>query len=236
MGLLTILFSGLFKKYYQDRDWAVNHQVDHFKKSLFQFEDQLSTEIKYYQSITDTGGLVSLLNNGVDYHKSLEEQAIGIYIYEDENLKFWSSNKLVIPPADIKNGFIKTNNGFYLIHSKTKGGLRFIAQFFLKKEYDFENSYVSNSFNEELFLKKGWKILAEPVKGSLEIILMSGDSFHLLPTLSFIPPLNYFLICLEILGLIAFLLGMLLLSKYLSAKFKFLILLPIFILIRFLLL
>ena len=153
MGLLTILFSGLFKKYYQDRDWAVNHQVDHFKKSLFQFEDQLSTEIKYYQSITDTGGLVSLLNNGVDYHKSLEEQAIGIYIYEDENLKFWSSNKLVIPPADIKNGFIKTNNGFYLIHSKTKGGLRFIAQFFLKKEYDFENSYVSNSFNEELFLK-----------------------------------------------------------------------------------
>ena len=73
MGLLTILFSGLFKKYYQDRDWAVNHQVDHFKKSLFQFEDQLSTEIKYYQSITDTGGLVSLLNNGVDYHKSLED-------------------------------------------------------------------------------------------------------------------------------------------------------------------
>ena len=90
MGLLTILFTGLFKKYYQDRDWAVNHQVDHFKNALAQFEDQLSTEIKYYQSIIDTGGLVSLLSNGVDYHKSLEEQAIGIYIYEDENLKLWS--------------------------------------------------------------------------------------------------------------------------------------------------
>ena len=34
MGLALLLFSGLFKLYYQDRSWSVNHQANHFQEAL----------------------------------------------------------------------------------------------------------------------------------------------------------------------------------------------------------
>ena len=97
LGLALLLFSGLFKFYYQDHSWSVNHQVNHFQESLNKLDHRLFNEIDHYKSIIDTSGLEVLLTNDADYHKDLESEGIGVYIYSEDNLKFWSSNKFIIP-------------------------------------------------------------------------------------------------------------------------------------------
>ena len=96
-GLALLLFSGLFKLYYQDRDWLVNHQASHFQEALNDIDARLFEEIRYYKSIMDTAGLEALLQNDVSHHQFLESEGIAIYVYSDSNLKFWSSNKFIIP-------------------------------------------------------------------------------------------------------------------------------------------
>ncbi len=230
IGIGLIVFSSFFKLFYQNENWSVEHQVNHFEEEVNNVDNLLLNEIEHYYSIVDSGGLESLLKKGVDYHKHLEEEGIGVYIYSGENLKFWSTSKLVIPDFNIKEGLVQTDNGFYLRRFKGYNDFVFIAQFFVKRSFVFENSYVQNSFDTKLYLNEGWDISLTALPSSKNVVLKSlNQSFYLLPNVNFKQPHYYYLIIFEILGLLFYFLGTLLLSKQLSLKRK-LVLVPVLLL------
>ena len=92
-GIILLVFSAAFRFFYQDTKWSISHQVNHFEEELNKADERLLKEIKHYYTIIDTSNLEALLNNGVKYHKSLEKEGFGVYIYSDSNLKFWSTKK-----------------------------------------------------------------------------------------------------------------------------------------------
>ncbi len=237
IGLGLILFSALFKIYYEDKDWAVQHQADHFQDALNEIDKHLITELDHYISVVDTGGLVSLLDKGVDYHKSLEEKGIGVYIYADSNLKFWSTNKLVVPSVNVKTGLRKELSGYFLTQVKRLNEAILIAQFLIKKEYAFENSYVRNDFDEKLYLQKGWELHEYSREGSIPISVESSkQTFYISPNNLFESPNSFYLMALEIAGLLLFLLGCILMAKHLSLIKRLIFLPGLLLLVRIILL
>lgn len=228
MGLALLLFSGLFKLYYQDRSWSVNHQANHFQEALNKIDSRLFNEIQHYKSVVDTSGLEALLRNDVDYHKKLESDGIGIYIYSDGNLKFWSTNKFIIPDELTNSGLSKSKNGFYLTEVLREGKKIIIAQFYIKKSFGFENSYINNSFDSKLYLDKGWNIKLGKIKDGFQITLASNqDSLFIQPTNLFESPHNITLMIFEVIGLLVFFIGCVLMAKRLSFLRKSLFLISI---------
>lgn len=235
-GIGLLVFSAAFRFFYQDENWSKYHQVSHFEEELNKADQRLLNEIDYYYSIIDTSNLETLLNGGVSYHKRLEREGYGVYIYSDSNLKFWSTNKLVVP-VELYNGVIEEQNGFYIQQYKVRNELTIIARFFIKKKYDFQNSYVQNSFNENLYLKKDWRLSKLPSDKSIEIKINStNEKIYLKPSTSFKRPFNVLLMFLEGIGIISFLIGCVLLSKKLSLVRKFIFIPSLLVSLRIVLL
>ncbi len=232
-GLAILLFSGLFKVYYQDRDWSVNHQATHFQDALNKVDNKLYEEIKHYNSIIDTAGLEKLLKNDVSYHRYLESEGIAIYVYSDDNLKFWSSNRFIVPKEKSISGLSKAKNGFYLKKVIKKNNTTLIAQFYIKKLFAFQNSYISNSFDDKLYLEKGWNIQLEEIEGGTEIILASNkDSLFIKPNNLFEPPHNITLMIFEAVGLIVFFIGCVLLAQSLTFILKLSVITGVLLVVR----
>lgn len=233
LGLILIVGSSLFRNLYQTTGWLVNHQLNHFEESLSDFQNQVDSELEYYGQQVADESYVNLLTNGVDYHRALEKQSIAIFIYQDGNLKFWSSNQFIIPDAEQLSGFSRQKNGYYYHARKIVGDKILIGQLLIKKEFKFENSYVENSFQEGLYLGKGWELSTTAIEGGKEIVSNDEESSLFLKAKeSFVPPLNKYLISVEILGLLILSISFFMLSQLLAVKTRILVLVPGLLLIR----
>lgn len=234
IGISLVLCASVFRIFFQSKDKLAEHQLDHFKEELQLVEGRLVNEIQHYFDIVDSSSFEGLLENGVEYHRKLEKDGFSIYLYQDGNLKFWSSHKYIIPKSTVQSGFSHEHNGVYLYKAVTKKGITAIGQFLIKKDYRFENSYVMNSFQEGLYLGKGWVLSEERKDNSVEI---EGESNSLFINVSedFSPPLNIFLICAEIFGLFAFGVGIVLFAYQCDVRWKFFGVLPFIFLLRLLL-
>ena len=233
LGIGLLVFAALFRTLYQDRTWSIQHQIDHFEEELNHSDDRLLKEIDHYFSIIDTSNLEALLDHGVQYHKQLEEEGFGVYIYSGDNLKFWSTNKLVVP-VDLHRGIVEEHNGFYLQQFKKFKEVTIFARFFIKKHFDFENSYVQNSFDDKLYLKKQWVLSKSPFEGSHEVVInSSGERIYLKPDALFKRPFNVSLMTLEVIGILLFIVGCLLLSKQLNGVWRVVVLSSLLLVLRF---
>jgi len=229
-----VLFSSIFREFFQTKERLVNHQLDHFKNELKLVETKLGEELEYYLNIVDTSSFEILLENGVDYHRNLEKDGYGIYLYVDDNLKFWSSHKFIIPERQVELGFVKKRNGIYLYNRIERNGISAIGQYLIKKNYRFENSYVTNSFQEELYLGTDWILSDTLIKDGVSVQGTHND-LYLISVGDYTPPVNKYLIIIEILGLIVFGIGVFLFAYQCDVRWKFFVVLPFIFLIRFIL-
>ncbi len=227
-----VLFSSIFREFFQTKERLVNHQLDHFKNELKLVETKLGEELEYYLNIVDTSSFEILLENGVDYHRNLEKDGYGIYLYVDDNLKFWSSHKFIIPERQVELGFVKKRNGIYLYNRIERNGISAIGQYLIKKNYRFENSYVTNSFQEELYLGTDWILSDTLIKDGVSVQGTHND-LYLISVGDYTPPVNKYLIIIEILGLIVFGIGIVLFAYQCDVRWKFFAVLPFIFLIRF---
>ena len=215
----------------------MNHQSNHFEQELNNIDKRLFEEIQHYKSIIDTAGLEKLLKRDISYHNFLESEGIAIYVYSDGNLKFWSSNKFIVPPDISKSGLSKSKNGFYLKEVFQENGTIIIAQFYIKKAFNFQNSYIDNSFDDKLFLDEGWDIQLEDLIGGSKITLESNkDVFFIKPNSLYESPNNIILMILEIIGLFVFFTGCIFFSARLKLVPKLLLLVSTLIFVRLFLL
>ena len=232
VGILLVFCSSVFREVIQTQDWLVNHQVNHFREEISKCNIRLDNELERYLNVVDTNSFEVLLKNGVEYHRNLEKEGYGIYLYEDNNLKFWSSHKFIIPEKNVENGFVKEKNGFYLYKKIESNGITLIGQYLIKKNYRFENSYVINSFQDELYLGDDWLVSKIKFDKSEEVSI-KNNSLYILPKDTYSPPVNKYLIVIELLGLFLFGLGIVLFAFHCNVKWKFCVILPFILFNRF---
>ena len=120
VGILLVFCSSIFREFVQTQDWLLKHQANHFREEISVVDFRLDKELERYLNLIDTNSYEVLLKNGVSYHRNLEKDGYGIYLYEDNNLKFWSSHKYIIPKKNVENGFVEEKNGTpaTLLHNK----------------------------------------------------------------------------------------------------------------------
>lgn len=108
-----------------------------------------------------------------------KKEAIGIYVYQNDSLCFWTDNQPAIDlyayNINAKSQLIKIRNGWYECLSKKDSMLTNVSVFALisiKPEYDFENMYISNRFSawldlpEKTDLKTDFNYLNPIIKSS----------------------------------------------------------------------
>jgi two-component system nitrogen regulation sensor histidine kinase NtrY len=82
---------------------------------------------------------------------SSEKDEYNLHIYRNDSLIYWNTNKLpILRFADIhfpSDGIVKLQNGWYFAKIKEIHGLKFVASFLIKKEYSYENDYLTNEFD-----------------------------------------------------------------------------------------
>lgn len=80
----------------------------------------------------------------------LDYENIGLFVYKNDTLKFWSSNVIPMdrPVASLRknNDMVRLRNGWYEYFMEEKDGYKKLALLFIKPEYDVQNNYFNNEF------------------------------------------------------------------------------------------
>lgn len=207
LSLCSIAVSNLHFSSFSQGD---HHQQA--KSKAFQFElldaiDDLSFVGKTYSGILDTAGFEGLLKNHLQLHKKCEAKGVGVYVYESGNLKFWSSNHFVVPDDEVKKGFSSEVNGIYYYDFIKKGEQVIWLQLLIKKRYDFENDYVTNSFNQTFSIVGDFDLsLEHPIllheNQFLEVLKIKNEALYLTTNHHYAAHIHWLSIVFEVLGLL----------------------------------
>ncbi len=224
---LTISFTYLFK-------FSGTHKAEDF---INQDEIEKTLDLKYSELISDTEKFASKFENGEEnaenyfYSESsglFEQEQTGFFFYQDNSLKYWSTNNIPVPTSATIGFFDKSlvnlNNGWYLCHVVEKDNWHLVGFYQIKKEYSYENDIIKNSFSTSLQIDESVVISTDSVPGSLEIrfdggkigfwLLMNEDDMQTEPHFSF---RNF----LTVLNFVIFVLLIVVALLFISGKYKF---------------
>lgn len=119
-----------------------------------------------------------------DKINELEKKNIGIFIYEDNILKFWTNNNFPLPSSATNNFFendlINLNNGWYLCYYESINNYLVVTLFQIKKEYSYENDNLDYNYQKEFHLSKEISFTTDPQENSVEISTKNkNEKFYL---------------------------------------------------------
>ncbi|MCO4292908.1 ATP-binding protein [Solitalea sp. MAHUQ-68] len=122
----------------------------------------------FYASSIKERNLNSLTVNTAEVLDKLKKQNINLLQFKDKQLIFWSSNHIIVTnPEEIRNGnsFIKLSNGWYYASKHTANATTSLFLMLIKADYSFQNTYLNNSFADELRIPSYFKLADFNEKG-----------------------------------------------------------------------
>lgn len=109
-----------------------------------------------------------------------EKSEIGFFYYENNRLKYWTSNNIPVPVSTTFGFFdttiINLNNGWYMCHAVQNGDSHIVGLYQIKKEYNYENDIIKNSFSKSLEIDESTTIGVNQEKGAVRVCYNSGNS------------------------------------------------------------
>lgn len=119
-------------------------EVKSFEKHFCAEEQKLDFELLRATEIVQAGSIEDLwLDEG-------QNKEIAIHVYQNDSLKYWSSNEMpILRYADIhfpSEGLNHLQNGWYYTHLKKIDKIIVAASFLIKAEYSYENDDLVNDF------------------------------------------------------------------------------------------
>lgn len=103
------------------------------------------------------------------YEKKLNSYGISILAYKNDTLVFWSTNSVEVPrlyrPLLYGNNFKRLHHGWFRILTKTADDYKIVALIVIKKEYQYQNSYLQNAFSKGFNLPKSVQITIDEDNG-----------------------------------------------------------------------
>jgi two-component system nitrogen regulation sensor histidine kinase NtrY len=86
---------------------------------------------------------------------NLSKKGIGIFVYRNDSLIFWSDNNIPVPSLRVDfpvRDLVGIANSYFIKREKNAGHLDAIGLILIKKEYPYENRFLKNSFQEDFNL------------------------------------------------------------------------------------
>lgn len=108
-----------------------------------------------------------------DFLTALNKKGIGLSVFRNDDLALWSSQ--AVSPSLVKQIALrgteisKIDNGWYRVLYYTDGIDEFCAHILIKKEYPYQNEYLSNDFQKDFKQEALKNISIHPVKGSVKL-------------------------------------------------------------------
>ncbi|MCK9255815.1 MAG: ATP-binding protein [Bacteroidales bacterium] len=112
------------------------------------------------------------------------EKETGYFLYDKNNLKFWTTNDISLPTSAninfFNNKIINLPNGWYLCQTNNSEDFFIVGLARIKKDYSYDNHLIKNNFAKDLDLNHDAVISLEEFEGSTKITVDDkGNSFYL---------------------------------------------------------
>ena len=203
-------------------------KANRFEKVLDGKEEHATKELNELAEKIKTWSYKELFSEKPGYYESLfEREGLVFLIFENDSLCFWTDNTVAVDNRLSQNNFkdkiVKLPDGWFEVEKLTlanpsSGGLssgkkEMFALILLKREFAYQNKYLTNEFQEDFNLRAdvGIKIDADKIGQQNPKNILSGDVYEsegeYLLTLVFPSASSastagfYFTIILNILGL-----------------------------------
>lgn len=152
ISLTLVSISGYFYKRSPQKAVALNE----FQSELIKKEKYANATLNSIKSVLIHSSIDSLNS----YH--FPENDISYYIFENNNLIFWSDNHINIDKLDISDSinwnFQELTNAYCISKSLTVDSREIVAIITLKYNYPYENEHLNNEFSKGFDLSKGIEI------------------------------------------------------------------------------
>jgi two-component system, NtrC family, nitrogen regulation sensor histidine kinase NtrY len=137
------------------------------ERNLHKLEDKLNQSLNEISLFTSENQL-----NEYYVHHDLHDEGFAFFHYDKGRLTNWTDNETQLPDSIItgnyNNKLIHLTDGWFEISSKTIANNHWIGLLLIRKEFPFENKYLSNHFNQELGLPDNARLdttgSANPIK------------------------------------------------------------------------
>jgi len=146
--LVSVAFElSLTKKYYSKED------VDRFQTILQEKELKLQESMAEIEDLALEYSPDSLFFiNESEFLTHLDKQSFFIYIYENDKLRFWTSNEVPVPDrlSEIRlSPFLKFSDSYYVTESAGNDSLFFLGLILVKKEMPYENRFLASHYQKD---------------------------------------------------------------------------------------
>ena len=127
----------------------LTYEIDKFQRRFLALEDNMDELLSHFQQTpySSVKQWKSQLNN---------DEKLYIHVFRNDSLIYWNSNEVPISPfADIhfpSDGILHLQNGWYYSKTTKKGKLIYSVSFLIKHEFPYENTFLVNTFSDELKL------------------------------------------------------------------------------------
>ena len=175
--IVFLLISVVLEKKTGSRHYT-NEDSERFQKELNRKEtltlDLMRNVLVYFSS----GKNQFIEEYTVKYKDLNAKEGIGIFLYKNDSLLFWSDNNYLIPVhfSDLPNGsFIRLTNSYFVKKEVTSENIRVIGLILVKKEYPIENRFIVNGFQNDFKLSKNVHVSADSLNtGSHPVMDIKG--------------------------------------------------------------
>lgn len=126
---------------------SIPDEIDKFQRRFLALEDKMDELLLHFQHTPYS----TLKQWKTTLNK---EDKLYTHVFRNDSLIYWNSNELPISPfADIHfpaEGILHLQNGWYYSKVTRKEQLIFCVSFLIKHDFPYENSFLINSFSDDL--------------------------------------------------------------------------------------
>ncbi|MBI4931103.1 MAG: GHKL domain-containing protein [Bacteroidetes bacterium] len=125
-----------------------------FENVLDKKEEHAKKELAELAEKTKKWTYKELISEKPGYYESLfEREGLVFLIFENDSLRFWTDNTVAVSNYLSQNYFndkiVKLPNGWFGIEKLSKGEKQILALILLKREYPYQNKYLTNEFQSD---------------------------------------------------------------------------------------
>ncbi|HZL10275.1 MAG TPA: HAMP domain-containing sensor histidine kinase [Prolixibacteraceae bacterium] len=148
--------------------------IQNFQKTILNQEAKLSEYLNDAgKRIADSVSADNCTSTFSDFNQLFEKEGIGLVIFRDQKMVYWSSNQFTFPNLQNRipdqNRLLTLPNGIYLTQKRIVGNHELTGLIHIKTNYSYENQFLENSFVPPFNLPSGFKISSARDQNAVEI-------------------------------------------------------------------
>jgi len=140
-----------------------------FENILDKKEDHAKRELLDLSAKVQKATYKKLFNDKPGYYESLfDNEGLVFLIFENDTLRFWTDNTVAIDNHLSQNNFsekiVKLPNGWFEVERFSTGKKQLFALVLLKRDYSYQNKYLTNEFQSEFDISSDVNIQVDAEK------------------------------------------------------------------------